>query len=165
MHTVARERALCESWVDAADAANIQPGTARNYPSRYPGWQDLVEYYRREAFERSVDKHLQRGSSEALDELRSAIRETRDHLEDVNDAEHRTAILRLHGYLLDKYLQVSGRAKLQKQTAKLRAQEAVTGEPGDTLTIQTALDDIAEMDAHELADKYREYVTTGPDES
>lgn len=172
MLIVARERALGADWPTAADAADLSPKTVRNYPGRYPGWDDLVEHYRQRAFDERLDEHWVEGSLEALDALRSEFQEAAGQLQameqraadgelEPEEAEEAMSLSRAVVYAATKYLEATGRKKYQQTVAKLRAQEEVTGKAGDQLKVTHALDDKDDMDADELSEAYRQAVREG----
>lgn len=169
MHVVARERALGATWQQAADTADLSPSTVREYPGRYPGWDDLVEHYRQQAFDERLDEHLTEGSIEALDALRHEFRDAADQLREMeaaaengelSDEERESA----HGlskavvYAASQYLEATGRKKYQKTLAKLKAQEEVTGEAGERVNLKHALKDLEDLETDELASAYRQLV-------
>lgn len=169
MHVVARERSLGATWSEAADAADLSTSTVQKYPGRYPGWADLVEYYRRQAFDERIDEHLTEGSIEALDALRHEFRDAADQLREMeaaaeagelpdDDREAAHGLSKAAVYAASQYLEATGRKKYQKTLAKLRAQQEVTGEAGERVNLKHALQDLEDLETDELASAYRQIV-------
>lgn len=171
MHAVAEARAECKSWKEAAKAGGVSKNTADHYPSKYPGWDDLVDYYRNLLRSERYNEHFHEGAFEALDALRGefthAARQL-DELEQVVDdpdvsmeqkidaAAKSMGLSKAVVAAAKEYLKATGRTKYHETLAKLKAQEEINGEPGERVNLKAKLDDLEDMDAESLANLYRD---------
>lgn len=161
MLIVAQQRALGKNWEQSAEAASLKSGTVRNYPSRYPGWDALVEHYRQQAFSEGVRDHFLSGSVEALDALRHEVRDAAQKLRemeqraddgelDPDEASAAVDLSRAVAYAADKYLSALGFKKYRERVAELRAEMEVQGKTGQTLHHE--VEGVDEVEWDELTD-------------
>lgn len=147
MLAVAQLRAMGKQWPDAADKVGLTPKTVRQYPSRYPGWDALVEHYRERAFDEGVREHFLGGSIEALDALRHEVRDAAKNLRDMErraadgeldpeEASTAVDLSRAVAYAADKYLKAMGFHRYRERIAEMRAEEEIQGKHGQTVHLE-----------------------------
>lgn len=151
MERAAQMRAQGREWPDIADALGRATRTVEGYPSKYPPFQELVDYYADQIWREELDELVPEAQLNAI-EVMSDILE-----DDEADPSDQVAAART-------VLKSTGFEKGAKTREKLKAQEEVTGEPGDRVNLKHALDEKDDMDAEELSERYRQAVQDDGDE-
>lgn len=151
MERAAQMRAQGRKFKDIGETLGLSERTVEGYPRKYPPFEELVEWYRDEIWREELDELVPEAQLQAI-EVMSSILE--DKSADPSDlvAAARTI------------LKSTGFEKGAKTREKLKAQKDVTGQPGERVNVQHALDDREDMDAKELSEAYRQIVREREDE-
>lgn len=186
METAAHLRAQGKGWQHIAKQLDLKISTVRNYPSVYPPFETkddrnpgLVEYYRERLLDARFKEHWGGGEIKALEAVRKQFDDrsaqaerVADRLDDGDyaDDEERQ---RLQGKLSTlsravvqaarEYNNMTGRTAYRTEQGKLKAQEDITGEPGERVNLKHTLEDLDDKDAESLSETYRRI--RGADES
>lgn len=176
MHEVARLRAQGRNWIRVSELTDLAHSTVQGYPSRFPPFETkdpnnpgLVEWYREKLHAEEFREHWAGGELDALRALRAEFDAERrkaqrlaDRLDDddLDDEERQQLQSRLSTasravvQAAREYLSATGRAAYRNERAKLKAQEEVTGEPGERVNV--SLNDLDGLDAEQLSKLYQQ---------
>lgn len=146
MERAAQLRAQGDDWPEVADKIGLTEGTVQNYPSKYPPFDKLVEWYQERLWQEELDELIRDVQPKALEALVEVL-EARDvagtevgpKFSDLVSAA-RTA------------LKSTGFEEAAKTRRKLEQQEEVTGEPGERVNVHPA-DDFGDLEDDELEDR------------
>lgn len=144
MERAAQLRANGADWPEVSERLGLQESTVRAYPAKYPPFGELVEWYRDQIWQEEVDELTRELPTEAL-------RVLLDLLGDAEDVSDQALI-----WAAQTALDATGFATSRRTKARLKAQEEVTGEPGERVNLQDATDDLEDLTLEELTALYDE---------
>jgi hypothetical protein len=151
MERAAQLRAQGRGWPDVAETIGLSVETVKGYPSKYPPFEELVDYYADQIWRAELDELVPESQLKAIEVMSEVLED-----DDADPADLVAAARTI--------LKSTGFEKGAKTREKLKAQEAVTGEPGDRVNLKHAIGDKEDMDADELSQAYRQVVGESPSE-
>ena len=151
MERAAQLRAQGRKWPDIADQLGLTTKTVENYPSKYPPFEALIDYYADQIWRAELDELVPESQLKAVRVMAEIL--------DDDEADHSDVVAAAR-----TILKSTGFEKGAKTREKLKAQEEVTGEPGDRLRVKHALGEKEDMDAEQLSQAYRQVVGQPPAE-